>query len=154
MALRISSVYADHPATVFVPAPWAHVQVEGPTGYMTQEFATFYTIDLSSGKLTSRPSIPCSPTTACAYSYPDPPIFATSSGSHAMGAFSKRIPAAYVQFRFNLYNDANNTTKWTMPYSYTNVAAGTLLDFDTYICVGSLDEVPACMIGLATALGM
>jgi hypothetical protein len=132
-------------ASVAIPAAWSHVQVEGPTGYMTQEFSTFYTLSLQSGALTRRPSAPCDPTRACGYSYPDPPIFTTASGSHAMGVFSTHTPSSYVQFNFNLQNDANNTTKWTLPYEFQNVAAGAVLDFETVICVGSLTDVVNCI---------
>lgn len=140
-------------ATVLVPQAWAVVQTEGPTGYMTQEFATFYTVSLATGALTRRPSTACDPTKACAWAYADPPVFATASGSHAMGAFSKHAPEGqYVQFNFNLGNDANNTTKWTMPFVSRNVAAGTTLAFDAYLCVGTLTDVARCMVALAASL--
>ena len=79
---------------------------------------------MTNGSLTRRPSDPCDPTHACAYSYPDPSIFATVTGTHAMGVISRNQPAGYVQMAFNLHNDANNCTKWTMPYEFENVAAG------------------------------
>ncbi len=141
-------------ARVLVTEPWAHVQVEGPTGYMTQEFDHFYTISLGNGTVTARPSTPCEASKACAFAYDDPPIFATQTGSHAMGAFSKRRPEGrYVQFNFDLGNDANNTTKWTMPFVNTSVPANTWLAYEAFICVGTLADVAKCMVGLAASVG-
>ena len=141
-------------AGVLIPQAWSRVQVEGPTGYMTEEFDIFYTINLTTGVVTLRPSSPCSPTTACGRAYDDPPIFVTAGGTHAMGAFSKRPPEGkYVQFNFDLHNDANNTTKWTMPFVNNNVPANTWLSYEAFLCVGTLDDVAKCMVGLAKAVG-
>lgn len=135
---------------VYVPENVARIQTEGPTAYMTEEFATFYTVSLTNGSLTARPSGACDPAHACAQGYADPPIFATATGSHAMGVFSKRHPEGqYVLFNFALGNDANNTTKWTLPFVDTNVAAGTTLKYEVFICVGPLASVVKCMLQLA-----
>jgi hypothetical protein len=130
--------------TVIIPEDLDQVIIEAPTGYMNIIYDSFYTYNLTSKVLT--------PVDRQFNLTTIPHIFATEDGKYAMGAFIKNYPHTetpilYGRFYFNFSPmDMNSTTKWTMIWqSGRKVTANTQLNFNSYICVGTLQDVTQCM---------
>lgn len=124
-------------------------QFETLTGYMPPKFAKFYTCDLKNqGKLEPLSDGPGEQTL--------PIIFSTASGKHAMGVYAIDQPvpgfehSGYGRFRFA----AERVVKWNCVYRIAKkegISPGKYA-FRHYVCVGTLEEVQAAMLKLATEL--
>jgi len=113
---------------------------------MTIDYAAFYTIDLATGQLTSIPVNPPG-------ELPNPLVFSTTDGKYAMGSFVKSAPPgtaiSYAKFYFMFSQPPNSTTKWSNVLRTHNVPAGYSYDVTSYVCVGTVQTVANCMVGLA-----
>lgn len=135
-------------ASVYVPFDEPLIQTEGPTQYMPGNFSSFYTIDPSSGQITE---LSHAPNTMGSTQLPL--IFATPDGLLAECAFSMQPPTYYAWFDFSFIAPATDATmKWTMPYIVNNVTAGTWLQFDAFVVVGTLASVQQDVTALYQSL--
>ena len=132
--------------TTFTIPKEHHTQcvIEALTGYMPPEFKKFYKRDPATGEL--------SPVDDGPGEQPWPLVFATESGSHAMGIFAPekqpRGPekAGYGRFRF--VNE--KVVKWNCVYRIQDKAGIKPGDYayHVFVIVGTLDDVKASMNAL------
>ena len=130
-------------ADIHIPETVPALQLESPTAYMPGNFSKFYTVDPTSGALTAV----ASPGHSC-FGSPHPVVIATPDDQHAMAAISAQPVSYYGLFDFSdLQPSATQaTTKWTIVRRWDSpVAQGTLLNVQTYVCLGSTAEVGACI---------
>jgi hypothetical protein len=133
--------------SVVVPENVSIIQIESPTGYMPADYSDFYTIDLQDGQLTAVDHGPA------VESYPL--VFSTPDGNYAMGAFIHSHPSTetsivYGRWFFgDLGHPSDNTSKWTMVFRGGPYSQGTVLSFQSFICVGTLNDVSSCLVQLA-----
>jgi hypothetical protein len=112
-------------------------QFEALTGYMPPLFTSFYAVDSNTGKRSQLDEGPGE--------QPHPLIFATPSGSHAMGVYSPDQPskgyehAGYGRFKFK----QENVVKWNCVFRERNadrLPAGDY-QFSVVVAVGDLETV-------------
>jgi hypothetical protein len=141
---RLANVI-DYEVTFTVPKGERHTyaQFEALTGYMPAEFAEFRKF-LPGAKLETLDDGPGEQ----AY----PVVFATHSGSHAMGVFSPDQPsqgyekAGYGRFRFK----TEHVVKWNCVFrtrSEKGIAAGDYR-FRVFVAVGTLEDVKQALKSL------
>ncbi len=122
-----------------------YAQFESLTGYMPPEFAKFWALNPSDGKLISLSDGPGEQR--------HPVILATPSGSHAMGCVTPNVSRSkgwsgpgYGRFRF----EAAKVVKWNTVFRLKNpkrIPSGTY-SFRTFVVVGDLKRVRRDMIRL------
>ncbi|MFO0799791.1 MAG: hypothetical protein U0804_20150 [Gemmataceae bacterium] len=136
----------EYEVTFAVPGGEKHTyaQFEALTGYMPPEFGRFWAFLPDAGKLAELDDGPGE--------QGRPVVFATGSGSHAMGVFSPDQPspgyetAGYGRFRFK----AEKVVKWNCVFrlrSATGIPAGDHR-FRVFVAVGTLDDVRTALGGL------
>lgn len=129
----------QYDVTFSVPIGKAHTyaQFEAVTGYMPAEFSRFWTYNAATKELEELTDGPGEQAR--------PVVFATDSGSHAMGIFSPEQPSAgyenagYGRWRFV----AEAVTKWNCVFRLRDpkgVAAGEY-SFRNFVIVGDLQTV-------------
>ena len=107
---------------------------ESLTGYLTSDFATFWTFDPNAQLLHSLADGPGE--------QPIPVIFSTTDAQHALGIYSPDLPqgswpdAGYGRWRFA----AQHTVKWNAVFRRYDTPTGDY-SFRLYVLVGSLQEV-------------
>jgi hypothetical protein len=113
----------------------SHAVFEAVTGYMPPEFSRFLAYDAA-----TRESKPLADGPG---EQPQPVIFSTESGSHAMGIYSPEPHPGYGRFRFL----QKKVVKWNCVFRVTNTDGIPPGDFRyrMYIPVGSLEEVVASL---------
>jgi hypothetical protein len=123
----------DYTVTFTLPAGEKHTQAtfEALTGYMPIEFSRFMVYDPAAK--TAKPIDPV------AGEQPLPLIFATESGSYAMGIYSPEPKASYGRFRFA----GHRVVKWNCVFRVKNADGIPPGDFPyrNYVAVGTLDDV-------------
>jgi hypothetical protein len=133
----------EYDVTFTVPRGEKHTfaQFEAVTGYMPQEFGTFWRYDPVAAKLK-----PLDPGPG---EQKDPVVLATATGSHAMGVYSPDQPspgfdkAGYGRWHFK----AEKVTKWNCVFRVREpkgVASGDYT-FHTFVVVGNLADVEATL---------
>jgi len=127
----------EYVATFALPAgeTHRHAVFEAVTGYMPPEFSRFLVYDR-----TTRDSKPLADGPG---EQPQPVIFSTESGSHAMGIYSPEPFPGYGRFRFV----PEKVVKWNCVFRVTNedgIAPGDFR-YRMYIPVGTLAEVVASL---------
>ncbi|XP_070188447.1 uncharacterized protein [Littorina saxatilis] len=126
---------------------WTTLQMEAPTGYLTGDFTVFRSYDHSSGHLV-------------AYNHVKPMVVSTPDDRYAMGIFSspKQDTDQYMYYgkfqfpnRFKYVGAATN--KWNVVFRKHTLPANSthVFNYDTYMCVGSVHDVTACMKSLLHA---
>ena len=119
-------------------------QFEALTGYMPPAFRDFRTLDVGTGAL--------SPLSDGPGEQAKPVIFATPTGSHAMGVYSpERPPPGYGRFRF----EAEKVNKWNCVFRVRDpagVAPGPYR-YRIFVAVGTLDDVRRTLTTLAREFG-
>lgn len=150
---RVRIGYKDLPqvvsydVTFTVPPGERHTyaQFEALTGYMPAEFERFFKYDLTAHKLTPLDDGPGEQAA--------PVVFATASGSHAMGVYSPDQPspgyerAGYGRFRFA----AEKVVKWNCVFRLRDakgISPGEYR-FHMFVAVGTLQDVRAALQALA-----
>jgi hypothetical protein len=135
--------------SITVPEFQAYLQVEAPTGYMPENFNSFWLINLANGQLSQVNTGPAETLT--------PVIIATPDQQYAMGAYLASAMRPYVHYaRFNFPNSyaPAATSKWSVVWrDYYGIAPGTTVSFETIICIGSLQQVQTCMVQMASKTG-
>jgi hypothetical protein len=107
---------------------------ESLTGYLTQEFSTFWTFDPATATLTSLSYGPGEQN--------KPIIFSTGNSQYAMGIYSPDLPqgpypdGGYARFSFL----SQYTMKWSAFFRQGDTPAGDY-NFRLYVIVGSLSDV-------------
>ncbi|MDA0657829.1 MAG: hypothetical protein O2931_10750 [Planctomycetota bacterium] len=120
----------------------SHAVFEVVTGYMPPDFKNFYTLDVRN-RVTNVVPLSDGPGEQSL-----PIIFATSTGSHAMGIYSPDSPQSnwptigYGRWRFA----SQNVVKWNNVFRVNNPAA--VYNFRSYVIVGSLENVIVSMTQL------
>ncbi|KAK7114011.1 uncharacterized protein [Littorina saxatilis] len=121
------------------------LQMEAPTGYLTGDFTVFRSFDHSSGHLV-------------AYSARKPLVQSTHDDRFAMGVFSPPNQDTdefmyYGKFQFPNKIDGAASNKWNVVYRKHTLPAGSthVFNYDTYICVGTVNDVTACLKKLLQA---
>ena len=110
-------------------------QFEALTGYLNSEFNTFFQYNQDSQTLTQTNNLPNG-------EYNKPVIISTSDGQYAMGIYSPEISRneiwgqGYGQFQFG-----GTTSKWNFVRRILNVQPNTIYTFNSYVCVGTLENV-------------
>lgn len=136
---------------VYVPEAVGSLVIEAPTGYLAGDFTAFYTYNDATQSLTQLSS------TLPAGEQGKPLVLSTPNGSHAMGVWSPSLPQpsfptiGYGQFRFPGGAESQATMKWNAVYRTGAVAAGTTLNYTTYIAVGSRENVRVTLAQLYAA---
>ena len=136
----------EYDVTFTVPKGERHTfaQFEAVTGYMPEEFGTFWKYDAAAGKLRGLDAGPGE--------QKDPVVLATAKGTHAMGVYSPDQPSAgfeeagYGRWHFK----AEKVTKWNCVFRLRNakgVASGEYT-FHTVVVVCSLDDVEVTLRAL------
>ena len=133
----------EYDVTFTVPPGEGHTfaQFEAVTGYMPAEFSRFWKFVSATRPLEELGDGPGEQAF--------PVVFATSSGSHAMGVYSPDQPspgfaaAGYGRFRFA----ADKVTKWNCVFRIRNAAGIAAGDykFRSFVVVGSLEAVKATL---------
>lgn len=129
--------------SVQVPRYASAFQLEGPTGYLSGEFSSFYAMDFTTGGL-----IPQSPANT---EQNEPVILSLPNGSAAMGVWSPDLPdvntaSRYARFSFvDPSNPVNSTTKWSAVFRRYSLPAGSY-QFRSFIFVGTLENVRIAML--------
>jgi hypothetical protein len=129
----------EYEVTFTVPKDEKHKygQFEALTGYMPPEFSRFWTLSRASGKLETLDDGPGE--------QKHPIVFATATGSHAMGVFSPDQPArgyenaGYGRWRFK----AEKVVKWNCVFrvrSETGIAPGDYR-YRVFVAVGTQEDV-------------
>ena len=129
----------EYQVTFTVPPDERHnyAQFKALTGYMPAEFSEFWKYDVSTQKLARLDDGPGEQAL--------PVIFATASGSHAMGVYSPDQPspgyeqAGYGRFRFA----AEKVVKWNCVFRIRDahgIKPGEY-PFRLFVAVGTLDDV-------------
>jgi len=137
--------------SIRVPEHQSYLQVEAPTGYMPQHtFSSFWTISLATGRLTAVSGGPAETT--------DPVIIGSPNGAYAMGAYiascNNEQYAHYARFDFPSPDGAWATSKWSNVWrGYEGIEPGTVVAFESILCVGSLADVQSCMVQMAQKTG-
>ena len=136
---------------VMIPFDVTGTQIEAPTAYLTEPFSVFYSINDKNGNLTK---IVISSNTGGHTSSVDPVIIATSDGKYAQGVMAKVQPQRnYALFNFvGLQPPSNGPSKWSVVTYFENVKAGTVIGFENFICIGTLDDVTKCMMDVSAQL--
>ncbi|HWB08032.1 MAG TPA: hypothetical protein VG826_02220 [Pirellulales bacterium] len=140
----------DYEVVFTVPPGERHsyAQFEALTGYMPPEFGKFLKYDTRSGKLSDLDDGPGEQSW--------PVVFATASGSHAMGVFSPDQPssgfeeAGYGRFRFV----PEKVVKWNCVFRVRNengIASGDYR-FRVFVAVGTLENVRRSLDSLVQKL--
>ncbi len=124
-----------------VPRDEGHIyaQFEALTGYMPPEFSRFWTFEPASGELKALDDGPGE--------QPMPVVFATPSGSHAMGIYSPKDSPGYGRFRFK----DEKVNKWNCVYRIRNrkgIVPGRYV-YQMYVAVGTRDDVTKTLRSLA-----
>jgi len=135
--------------SIKVPERQSYLQVEAPTGYMPEDFDTFWNINLINGQIVQTNQGP-------GEDKDFPVIIATQDQRFAMGAFLLGAPSSYVHYvRYYFpYGPAQGTSKWSVVWrGLDGVSAGQTISFDTVICVGTLQMVQSCMFSVARSRG-
>jgi len=120
--------------TFHVPEHHTSAVFESLTGYLTQDFSSFWTFDPSTKSLL--------PLSAGPGEQGTPEIFSTPDQKYAMGIYSPDLPqktfptAGYG--RFNFYSQ--NTMKWNAVFRRDDTPIGDY-HFRLYVVVGSLHDV-------------
>ena len=131
----------DYRVTFTVPPGERHTlaQFEAVTGYMPADFSRFFTLNVANGKL--------EPLTDGPGEQPRPIVFATESGSHAMGVWSPEPSPGYGRFRFA----PQKVVKWNCVFrvrSSDGVKPGDYA-YQVYVAVGTAEDVRKTLLGLA-----
>lgn len=121
-----------------------YAQFEAVTGYMPPAFGTFLRFDPKAGKL--------QPLSDGPGEQPDPVVFATADGTHAMGVYSPDQPskgfetAGYGRFRFA----AEKVVKWNCVFrsKAKEGVAGGEYQFRCFVVVGTRADCEATLAGL------
>lgn len=152
LAKRVAIGYAGLPhaveyrVTFLVPTGEAHAfaQFEAVTGYMPPAFGTFLRFDAAAGKL--------KPLSDGPGEQPDPVVFATADGKHALGVYSPDQPskgfaaAGYGRFRFA----AEKVVKWNCVFRFKNKGGvpGGDYQFRCFLVVGTTADCEATLAAL------
>lgn len=133
---------------VYVPEAVNSFTIEAPTGYLVGDLTAFYTYNPATRVLTRLSE------TLPAGEQDLPLILASPDGNYAMGCWSPDLPQpqfpgiGYGQFRFPSSDAAYSTMKWNVVFRTGALAAGTTLNFRTFISVGTLENVRVTMTQL------
>lgn len=153
---RVTIGFKDMPqvllydVTFSIPLGEHHTQAafEVLTGYMPAEFSRFWTLDEKTGEpqpLTDGPG-----------EQPQPVIFATESGSHAMGIWTPHEPRrnesdpGYGRWRFG----PEKVVKWNCVFRVRNnegIPAGEYA-YRTFVAVGDLETVRSSLMALPSRI--
>ncbi|XP_070188412.1 uncharacterized protein [Littorina saxatilis] len=121
------------------------LQMVAPAGYLTGDFTVWRSYDYSSGHLV-------------AYHTKMPVVLSSPDKHFAMGVFAspKQDTDEDMYYgRFVLSKDkiTADTNKWNVVFRKHTLPAGTthVFNYDTYICVGTLNDVTACLKKLTQA---
>ena len=137
----------DYAVEFVVPAgePHTFIQFEALTGYLPEQFNTFWTCDPATGEL--------APLSDGPGEQAKPVILATAGGTHAMGIFAQPAPGTrgpgYGRWRFA----SERVTKWNAVFRVAHangVPAGTYR-FHLHVPVGSLEDVRVALRRLAAS---
>jgi hypothetical protein len=136
----------EYDVTFTVPKGEKHTfaQFESVTGYMPEEFGTFWSYDPAAAKL--------KPLDAGPGEQKDPVVLATATGSHAMGVYSTDQPSpgfenvGYGRWHFK----SEKVTKWNCVFRVRDSkgVAGGDYTFHAFVVVGSLADVEATLRAL------
>lgn len=138
-------------ADVHVPQQVSKLQNESPTGYLNGEFSKYYSVDPKSGALSFIPS----PGEGHLVGSGNPVILATQDDQHAMGAISRYGANYYAVFDFSHLNPyESSTNKWSIVRIWGALNAGSQIAIDSFICVGTTQEVANCIKTFGNIFGI
>ena len=125
--------------TYHVPDHHTSATFESLTGYLTQDFSSFWTFDPATQTLHTLSVGPGE--------QPVPVILSTADSQYAMGIYSPDLPQPspwnHMGYgRFNFF--AHNTMKWNAVFRRYDTPAGDY-SFRLYVLVGSLSDVTVGM---------
>jgi hypothetical protein len=137
IGVRDLAQVVEYVATFTLPAGETHSRAvfEAVTGYMPAEFSRFLAYDPAAKE--------CRPLGVGPGEQRLPLVFATESGSHAMGVYSPEPGPSYGRFQFA----AHNVVKWNCVFRVTKsegIPPGEYR-YRAYIPVGTLEDVTASM---------
>lgn len=135
-------------AVITNPTDHNSMQAEIPTGYLTDEFNTFWRFNPQTGELTTPESDPL----VAPWSFNSfgrlPPILSTPDGSYAMGAYYGGPKPVYYEINsFDAPPIANTTNKWNAVIREQPYPAGTY-HYRSFAIVGTLEQVQQAMAAL------
>ncbi|KAK7114012.1 hypothetical protein V1264_000143 [Littorina saxatilis] len=115
------------------------LQMVAPAGYLTEDFTVWRSYDFIHDHLV-------------AYHTKQPVVLSTSDNRYAMGVFSSPKQDTdedmyYGKFQFSKDIVGAGTNKWNVVFRKHTLPAGTthVFNYDTYICVGTVNDVTACL---------
>jgi hypothetical protein len=126
------------------------VQIESPTGYLNADFNNFFTYDPSINQFNSVPLPGLN-----GIQYPLPVMICTSNQVHCMSAvpisypnFGNMTNIRYAAYSYN-FNTVSTTNKWSVVWkTFYRHPIGTLLEFETIVCIGTAQENKNCLNSL------
>jgi hypothetical protein len=135
-------------AVVTNPTDHTFMQAEIPTGYLTDEFNTYWRFNPQTGELITPESDPL----VAPWSFNSidriPPILSTPDGSYAMGAYYPGPkPVNYEINYFEAPQPGNTTNKWNVVIQEDPYPAGTY-EYQSFAIVGTLEQVQQAMMDL------
>ncbi len=131
----------EYLVTYHVPDHHTSATFESLTGYLTQDFSSFWTFDPSIRSLTQLSAGPGE--------QPIPIIFSTIDSQYAMGIYSPDLPQSpfpklgYGRFRF----PSQNTMKWNAVFRRYDTPPGDY-NFRMYLVIGSLSDVTTGIVSV------
>ncbi|KAK7497724.1 hypothetical protein BaRGS_00011119 [Batillaria attramentaria] len=124
-----------------------YAQVEGPTGYHTEDFNISSSLDVTTGHLVD-------------YNSSLPLVFSTWDLQHAFGIWAPPgqftdYPLQYAVFHFpeNVRSFADKTNKWSVVWKKNFLPPNTgpwELNYTVFVCVGTQQDAAECLMKLVT----
>eukprot|EP01084_Bolivina_argentea_P115522 205418_1 len=144
--------------SIYIPYNMPFVHFEAPTQYLPKPFDTFYGVNMTKDMNGNYELINYDVNVNTSVESPSniPVIIASNDSNYAVGvvgvaAVSRQSPTIYALYNLLDHTpDSNSCSKWNVQYVFNNVAAKTWVDFTSYLCVGTLNDVKNCMVNIYT----
>ena len=120
------------------------LQAELPTGYLRQEFTSYWVYNPETGERFQPESEPLIEPWSFVYSTRLPPILATEDGAYAMGAYTIEDFTAYEILYYDIPNPEDRTNKWNIVLHEQPFPAGEHT-YTSFVVVGTLEGVMEAM---------
>ncbi len=116
------------------------LQAELPTGYLREDFTSYWVYNPESGQVIQPESEPLVEPWSFVHTTRMPPILATEDGAYAMGVYSVEDFTAYEILFYDVPDPEDRTNKWNVVLHESPFPAGAYT-YTTFVVVGDLEAV-------------
>eukprot|EP01084_Bolivina_argentea_P178150 307969_1 len=138
--------------SIYVPYDMSYLFMEAPSAYLPMNFDTFYGVNMTKDSNGNYDLINFEIPDTGGHNFTSgniPVMIASNDSNYALGIVSKQMPYQYGLYNFIGVNpDSKASSKWNAQQKFYNLTAKTWLHFNTYLCVGNLNDVKDCMINI------